>query len=97
MVSGPFPTPIIMMDDDLNAGEVVADAEKEGAGAVREGHRFRFIRHPFAQPAEELVGDFLSDEYFHNRSSGLLKEVPPARRAPLPGAIAKETHFMRLA
>lgn len=58
--------PVIMMDDHLHAGEVVADAEKERAGAVREGHRFRFLRHPLAQSPKELVGDFLSDEYFHN-------------------------------
>lgn len=54
------------MDDDLDAREIVADAEKQGAGAVREGHRFLFFRHPLAQSTEELVRDFLSDEYFHN-------------------------------
>ncbi len=58
--------PIIMVDDDLDAREVVAYAEKECAGAVREGHRFLFFRHPFAQSTKELVRDFLSDEYFHN-------------------------------
>jgi hypothetical protein len=57
---------IIMMHDDLDAGEIVTDAEKQGAGAVREGHRFVFFRHPLAQATEELVRDFLSDEYFHN-------------------------------
>lgn len=58
-----------MMDDDLHAREVVADAEKQGTGAVREGHRFHFIRHPFSQSTEELVGDFLLYQYFHNKLS----------------------------
>ena len=65
-ILGAFPMSIIVMDYHLHAREIVADAEKERTGAIRKGHRFRFIRHPFAQPAKELVGDFLSDEYFHN-------------------------------
>jgi hypothetical protein len=58
--------PIIVVNDDLHAGEVVADTEKQRAGTVGKRHRFPFIWHPFSQSPEELVGDFLSDEYFHN-------------------------------
>ncbi len=57
---------IIVMDHNLDAREIITDAEKKRAGAIRESHRSRFIRHPCTQSAEELVGDFLSDEYFHN-------------------------------
>jgi hypothetical protein len=57
---------VIMVDDYLYAREIVADAEKESTGAVRKGHGLIFFRHPFTEFTEVLVGDFLSDEYFHS-------------------------------
>jgi hypothetical protein len=65
-----FPMPVIMMNDDLVAREIITDAEKKCAGAIGEDHRIRFIRHPFSQSPEELVGDFLSDEHFQTASPG---------------------------
>lgn len=69
----------------MDAREVVADAEEEGAGAVVEDHRLMRIRYPASQATQIQFGGILLDENFHSAISRLRRSAPGAAGAATGG------------